>query len=242
MGLFGFGGGSAAKIDKLKKRASNPYGQSIDRQSAMKTLFDMGTPESYAGLLERYTMNTDVTITDQDEKRQVYEWLVEAGEAACKPIEEFVATHDGVYWPLRALKEIAGMERAVNALLAALDRAETVEIRVNEQKAQLVSNLRDFPHPKILERLKLLCRDANPEVRLKAIDAAMTYGEAEAASLVAERLLDPEETHSVRSVLFEQLVDHGWSLTPWKQQLEELNVFPAHYKLGPNGALVRAAR
>lgn len=240
MGLFGFGGGNAAKIDKLKKRASNKYGQSIDRQAAMKSLFDIGTPEAYSGLLERYTINTDVTITDQDEKRQVYEWLVEAGEAAVRPIEEFVATHDGVYWPLRALKEIAGVERAVTALLAALDRAETVEIRVNEQKVQLVSNLRDFSHPKILERLKVLCRDGNAEVRLKSIDAAITYGEAEAVPLVAERLLDPEENPSVRSVLFEQLVDQGWSMAQWKQQLEESNVIPPHYKLAPNGAVIRA--
>lgn len=239
MGLFGFGG-SAGKIDKLKKRATNKYGQSIDRQGAMKTLADIGTSEALEALLERYTINTDVTITDQDEKRQVYEWLVAAGERSVGPIESFVASHDGVYWPLRALKEVAGVERAVDALLRALDRAETLEIRVNEQKVQLVSNLRDFPHPKILERLKLLAKDPNDEVRLMAIDGLLTYGPEEALPIVAERLTDAEETHRVRSVLFEQLVEHGWSLTPWKEQIEALNILPTHYKLGPSGALVRS--
>ncbi|MFO0747490.1 MAG: HEAT repeat domain-containing protein [Myxococcota bacterium] len=239
MGLFGFGN-SAGKIDKLKKRVTNKYGQSIDRQAAMKTLYDMGTPEALGALLARYTINTDVTITDQDEKRQVYEWLVATGERAVAPIEAFVSAHDGVYWPLRALKEIAGIDRAVDALLRALDRAEGLEIRVNEQKVQLVSNLRDFPHPKILERLKVLCRDPSDEVRLMAIDGLLTYGESEAVAIVAERLIDPEETHRVRSVVFEQLVEQGWSLTPWKEQIEQSQVLPDHYRLGPNGALVRA--
>jgi len=240
MGLFGFGGGSAAKIDKLRKRTTNKYGQAIERTVAMKTLYDMGTPEALEALLMRYTITLDVTITDGDEKRQVYEWLVAAGEKVIGPIERFVAQHDGVYWPLRALKEVAGIERAVTALLAALDRAETLETRVNEQKAQLVSNLRDFPHPKVLERLRGLCKDPNDEVRLMALDGVVTYGPEEAVPLLAARLLDPEETHRVRAVLFEQLVDHAWSLAPWKAEIEALGVIPPHYKLDDRGVVVRA--
>ncbi|MCC6621363.1 MAG: HEAT repeat domain-containing protein [Deltaproteobacteria bacterium] len=240
MGLFGFGGGAAAKIDKLKKKATNKYGQAIERTAAMRSLYDMGSPEALEALLMRYTINVDVTITDADEKRQVYEWLVAAGDKAIGPIERFVSQHDGVYWPLRALKEIAGIERAVTALLAALDRAETLETRVNEQKVQLVSNLRDFPHPKVLERLKALCQDKNDEVRLMAIDGVMTYGPEEALPIVAERLEDPEETHRVLSVLFEQLVEQRWSLAPWKAELEQSGVIPPHYKLDGQGVVVRA--
>lgn len=240
MGLFGFGGGSAAKIDKLKKRTTNKYGQAIERTTAMRALYDIGTPEALEALLMRFTINVDVTITDADEKRQVYEWLVAAGESAIKPIESFVSAYDGVYWPLRALKEIAGIDRAVTALLEALDRAETLETRVNEQKAQLVSNLRDFPHPKVLERLKVLCKDPSDEVRLMAIDGVVTYGPEEALPIVALRLLDLEETHRVRSVLYEQLIEQGWSLAPWKADIEATGTIPPHYKLDAQGVVVRA--
>lgn len=242
MGLFGFGKSDSGKIDKLRKKATNKWGQAIERTMAMKSLRQIGTPDAWEALLERYGINLDVTITDQDEKRELYEWLVAAGEQVVGPIERYVATHDGVYWPLKALKEIAGIDRAVESLLTALDRAETLEQRVNEQKVQLVSNLRDFPHPKVLERLKRLVKDRNDEVRMMALDGLMTYGESEAVPLVAERILDPEETTRIRHVLYEQLLDLGWSLAPWKEAIEAADVMPAHYKLDATGRVIRGTR
>ena len=240
MGWFGLGGGDAAKIERLKKRATNPFGQAVDRQVAMKSLYGVGTPEAIEALMERFSVAAAVSITDHDEKRQVYEWLLEAGDRSIVPIERFVATHDGVYWPLRALKEIAGIERAVDALLIALDRAGTVEIRVNEQRAQLVSNLRDFQHPKVLARLRDLCRDPNDDVRIMAVDGIMTYGEAEALPILVERMLDPDEGHRMKGILYEQLLEQGWSLAPWQAEIEEKGILPGHYRIGPGGKLMRA--
>jgi len=244
MALFGFGrsGGGHSKIDKLRHKATNAFGQAMDRQYAMKALYQIGTPEALEALLKRYSVNASVSIVDQDEKRDLYEWLVSAGEKAVGPIESYVSKEDGVYWPLRALKEIAGIERAVDALLRALDRAETLDQRVNEQRAQLVSNLRDFQHPRVLARLKVLCRDPNDDVRMMALDGLLTYGEAEALPIAAERLVDPEEGLRIRSVLFEQLVENGWSLTPWRETLESGDLIPAHYMFGARGELVRAPR
>lgn len=241
MGFFGFGKSDNAmsKVDKLRHKATNAFGQALDRQYAMKALYQMGTPEALEALLQRFSINANVSIVDQDEKRELYEWLVSAGEKAVIPIENYVSKADGVYWPLRALKEIAGIDRAVESLLRALDRAETLDMRVNEQKAQLVSNLRDFEHPKVLERLKGLCRDKSDDVRMMALDGLLTYGEAEALPIVAERLLDPEESHRIRSVLFEQLVDHGWSLAAWQQAIQETGVMPGHYTFGARGEIAR---
>jgi len=242
MGLFGFGKADSGKIDKLKKKATNKYGQAIERTTAMKQLRQIGTPDALEALLERYTINVDVTITDQEEKRELYEWLLEAGERAVLPIERFVATHDAVYWPLKALRDIAGLDRAIDKLLAALDRAEGIEQRVNELKLQLVSNLRDFPHPKVLERIKKLVNDKHDDVRMMALDGLMTYGEAEAAPIVAERILDPEETTRIRHVLLEQLLDLGWSMAAWKEQIEAAGVLPGHYRLDAGGRVVRGSR
>lgn len=239
MGLFGFGN-SEGKIERLKKKATNKFGQAIERQMALKQLRQIGTPEALSALLARFTVTLDVTITDADEKREVFDWLVAAGEKSVEPIERFVATHDGVYWPLKALKEIAGLERAVKALLIALDRADSVEGRVNEQRVQLVSNLRDFPHPDVRDRLKKLADDKNDEVRLMALDGLMTYGEAEAMPIVVRRLIDPNEVASIRSVLFEQLVDHEWTLGDSKDELIATGVIPSHYRIDQAGRVVRA--
>jgi hypothetical protein len=128
----------------------------------------------------------------------------------------------------------------VEALLRALDRAETIDARVNEQRAQLVSNLRDFQHPRVLERLRSLSADPNDDVRMMALDGLITYGEAEALPVVAARLVAADENHRIRSVLFEQLVEHAWSLSPWRADIEASGVLPGHYAFGASDALVRA--
>jgi hypothetical protein len=250
MGWFGFGraaadsgdgkGAANSKVDKLRRKATNAFGQAVDRQYAMKELYRIGTSEALEALLERYGVNASVSIVDQDEKRELYEWLVSAGEKAIAPIEAYVSRADGVYWPLKALREIAGLDRAVDAMLRALERAESVDIRVNEQRAQLVSNLRDFHHPRVLERLKGLCADPNDDVRMMALDGLITYGEAEALPIVAQRLVSADENHRIRSVLFEQLVEHGWSLSSWRAEIESSGVLPGHYAFGSGDAIVRA--
>lgn len=239
MGLFGIGGGGG-KVAKLEKRVMNKWGQAAERQRAMEMLGEIGTDEALDALLKRFTFRIDGAITDEEEKRLGYELLVAAGERAVAPVERFVATSDGVYWPLRALKEVVGIDAAVALLLRALDRSEQTSGRVNEVRAQLVSNLRDFTHPLVLQRLKVLSSDANDDVRIMALDALLTYGEEHALPIVVERILDPEETNRIKGVVFEQLLDLGWSLSPWREQLDAADVFPAHYRLGPQGRVVRA--
>ena len=237
MGLFGFGG---SKVDKHVKKLTNAWVQTVERKRAAELLADMGTDEALYGLLKRFTFRTEASIVDEDEKRLVFELVVGAGEAAIAPIERFVSEHDAVYWPLKALGELAGLEAAVALLLRALDKASSVDLRRNEQRAQLVANLRDFPHPDIQSRLATLCHDDDEQVRTMALDGIMTYGKDVALPLIMERVLHPDETAAVRAVLFEQLVDSGWDLKPWKAQVLEREVLPAFYRIGGKGVLERA--
>jgi len=239
LGLFG-GGKKKTKVDKLVKKVTNAYVQPQERQRFMYTLAEMGTEESLLGLLQRFTFHTEGSIVDEEEKALAYQLLVNAGPSAIQPIKTYVTSRDSVYWPLKAMRELAGMDAAVDLLLMVLDRVQDSEARVNDHKIQLVSNLRDFPHPRVEARLRDLCTDGDEEVRLMAMDGLMSYGEREALESVMSRLLDPEETARVRTVIYEQLVDHGWSLNPWRAQLEEADVIPPHYRLGPGGALIRS--
>lgn len=244
MGFLGlFGGGadkSKTKVDKLAKKLRNPYVQSNERLRVMGLLAEIGTEDALLGLLQRFTYRTDVTIVDEDEKQQAYQLLIHAGEAALGPIETFITESDAVYWPLQAVREIAGLDAAVDKILCALERAEGRDIRVNDVRAQLVSNLRDLPHPRVEERLRELCADPVEEVRVMAIDGLMTYGEKKAAETIAGRILNSEETPRVKTVVFEALVDNGWSLGPWQAQIEEAEVIPPQYRFGGGGRIVRA--
>ena len=238
MALFGLFGGS--KVDRLVKKLTNAWVQTQERQRIMHVLADMGTDEALFGLLKRFSYRTEQSIVDEDEKQMALRLVVAAGNDVIPAIERYVEQYDRVYYPLKALKEIAGIDVAVELILRVLDKAEDYDGRINEQKNQLVSNLRDFQHPLIQERLIKLCNDENDEVRLKAIDALSTYGEEVALTAIAERLLDENESPSVKAVLFEQLLEDGWSLSRWRDALLEADVLPSYYRMNKRGTLERA--
>jgi len=237
MGLFGFGG---SKVDKHTKKLTNAWVQTVERKRAAELLAEIGSDEAFYGLLKRFTFRTEASIVDEDEKRLVFDLIVGAGSPTIPAIERFVSEHDAVYWPLKALKEIAGLDAAVELLCRALDKASSMELRRNEQKAQLVANLRDFPHPKIQERLVALCHDDDEQVRVMALDGLQTYGEEVALPVIMERVLHEEETAAVRAVLFEQLVDQAWVIKKWKAQILEREVMPPMYRIGGKGVLERS--
>ena len=235
LGIFG-----GSKTDRLVKKLTNAYAQTAERMRAMEILAGMETDESLFGLLKRFSYRVERDILDQDEKERAFELIVAAGDKAIPAIEKYVGQYDSVYWPLKALKNIAGLDAAVTVLLRVLDSAEQREGRVNEQRDQLVANLRDFKHPRIEERLRLLCADPSDDVRLKALDGLATYGEKAALEAFVNRILDPDESASVKAVLFEQLVESGWSLGPWRAEIEEREILPSFYRLSGTGTVVRA--
>lgn len=236
MGLFGR---RVSKVEKLTKKVTNPYAQSQDRIRFMEQLANSGTEEGLEGVLQRFTFRTEASITDGDEKETAYKLLVDAGPLAIGPIERFVRSHHAVYWPLKAMTQIAGMDRAVDLLLEALDEASQKDDRTNTQKVQLVSNMRDFSHPRVRERLEQLVEDPSEEVRTQAVDGLMTYGEETALEPAVQRVLDPEESPRVKTVILEQLIDLAWSLEPWRKTIEEQEALPFPYELKQDGRLTR---
>ena len=239
MSWFGFGGGS--KVDKHVKKLTNAYAQTHDRIRSLEQLCDIGTDEALYGICQRFTYRTEASIVDEDEKELAYKFLVAAGPAVIAPIKRFVAEKDAVYWPIKALRDVAGMDAAVEVLLEILDSSEGFSGRVNEKKHQIVSNLRDFKHPKVLARLQTLVADGDEEVRIMAMDGLMTYGEDEAKPYAARLLLDAEESPRVKMVLLEQLIEHQWSLADWRTQFEEQDLLPFPYRVGASGICERVS-
>ena len=237
MGFFGFG--KTTKVDKLTKKLRNAYSQTSERHVVMQQLAELGTEEAMTALLQRFTYRTEASIVDEDEKETAYRYLVRGGDTAVAAIEAFLTQSDAIYWPVKALKDIAGIDRAVEVLLSALDRSEVVDQRVNEQKTQIVSNLRDFPHPEVQERLQTLSDDDDEDIRILAIDGLLTYGPEAALPYAARRLLDEGESLRVKTVILEQLIELDWSLSPWQAQIEEGPGLPVPYELAHDGKIRR---
>lgn len=222
MGLFDFitGGGDPRKqIEKHRRRLTDVYRQSHERYLAMDELAKLATDDSFAALLERFTVRVNGPTVDEEEKTYCYELLARSGEDAVPAIVTFIGTNNSVYFPLRALREIAGDDRAVDTLLAAMDDCDPGYHDGLERLREIVSNLRDFRHDRVRSALVDLLHSRSDEIRFYALDGLAGYPSDEVTEHFASRLLDPEETQRVKALAAELSVEHGFEFKRWADQL-----------------------
>jgi len=222
VGLFDFltGGGDPRKqIEKHRKRLTDAYRQSHERYLAMDELAKMATPEAYTALLERFTIRVNGPTVDEEEKTYCYELLTRAGDVASQPIIDFISTHNSVYFPLRALRGIAGDEVAVDTLLSVIEDCDPGYHDGLERLREIVSNLRDFRHERVRATLVGLLASRSDEIRFYALDGLAGYPAEEVTEHFAARLIDPEETQRVKALAAELAVEHGFEFKRWAEQL-----------------------
>ena len=87
MGLFDFlkggaksDGPSDKKLASLIKTATDKRAQQIDRDEALRALIAVGTPDAVEGLLRRFSVKVDPSITDEEEKQMAYDGIVAIGQ------------------------------------------------------------------------------------------------------------------------------------------------------------------
>lgn len=232
MGLFDFfsGGSNPEKaIDKHRKRLTDKYRQTQERYAAMEDLIAIGTAPAISALLGRFTIRVDGPTVDEEEKTFCYQLVTGAGQVAIEPLKAFIQSNNAVYFPLRALRDIAGDEVAVSTLLEAMADCDPGYHDGLERLREIVSNLRDFQHPRVREALEGLLTSRSDEIRFYALDGLATYPADEVTELFAQRLLDDEETQRVKGLACELAVDKELNFKPWATELAP--------KLGPSYVL-----
>ena len=225
MGLFDFLGGNSEKkrektIQKAGQRLRNPHGQTQERMRFIDVLRDIGSPEAVKALLGRFTMRTPGSIVDEDEKRAVYDVLLNLGDIAVVPIVEFIHADPNIYWPLRALTEIAGERKAVEVLLSGLDASEHGYNVDMDRREQLVSNLREYLSiDAALERMIALTRDESIEIRILAIDGLTDAEDSRIPGVLVERLEQEDESQRVKSTIMDILADRRIDMSGHRARL-----------------------
>ncbi|MBI5610127.1 MAG: HEAT repeat domain-containing protein [Deltaproteobacteria bacterium] len=241
MGLFDFLGGGKdpqKNIDRIKRRLMDQYRQTHERYEAMDDLAKLGTPAALEAMLERFTLRVSGPTVDEEEKDYCYQQIAKWGKEAEAPLRHFIATRDAVYFPLKALRELAGEDAAVEALLHAIQDCDPGYHEGLERLREIVSNLRDFQHDRVRDALVSLLTSRSNEIRFYALDGLSTYPGEQVAPYFAERMLDPEESMRVKSLAFELALEHELPLGQWADALQD--VVPPNYVLGEDGKLQRS--
>ncbi len=220
MGLFDLfkGGGGKEKAEKKSnpaakwaERAGDKRAQNYDRQEALQALADMGTPEAAAALLKRFTFQIDPSITDQEEKDLAFRGVLAAGKAAVEPVRAFSAKAEGLAWPMRILKEILPEDEYVEELVLWLSRWDTEYAKFIDPKLQLLAELEEHKHPKIIGAVERFLEDVNEPARFHAVTTMLAQNDPSVVPALL-KLLEDEESVRVKNKIADGLAAREWAV------------------------------
>lgn len=158
-------------VERALKDLREPFAQPEVRREAMSKLLDIGTQEAFDALLVRYTFNCNGHIADESEKKDLTEYLVEAGEKAVGPLKRFIAKEKQVTFPIRALSRIVERGELLKFLLETLRKMEPLDHRTTEQKRLIIDSLKELGGPTEAPAITPYLNDHNDDVQYQAVEA-----------------------------------------------------------------------
>ncbi len=241
MGLFDLFGSKEERdknaLRKLGQKITERYGPAENRQKAIDQLADLGTPAALKTLCLRFTVRSEVGITDDEEKESVRRHLVAAGAGAVAPVKEFLAEQEGgSSWGLRVLAEIlpdAEVRATAVALLAEAGRRYT---RDPEKKLTLLAWLTEHhgstPAGAAADAateaaILPLLEDFADDVRIRATRALSRLGAGDSArEALVQLLLRDTDNARVRGEVLQALCDLSADVKGHRPSVEPLLVEP----------------
>jgi HEAT repeat protein len=216
------------RIRDLQKKAEEQYGDATSRAKAIEQLREIGSPESIAALLHKFTVKVEPGITDAEEKERVFGIVTDFGEVAVQPVREFLKAQDSISWGLRCLEALVTSDEAIGTitgLLAELSRSYT---RTPEKKVLLIRWLASHEDPRIAPAVKPLLDDAFDDVKIAAMETLVSQRATDARDPLVERMLH-DEAPRVRQAAAAALADLGVPVGDRKKDLE--GKVPAGYRV-----------
>ena len=159
-----------AKLDRNTARlASDKRAKNYDRFDAIQSLRTVGTADSAAALLKRFSFYIDPSITDQEEKDVAFQGIIAAGEDAIEPIREFCLKAESFTWPMKMLQQILDEDSYVDELLTLLERFDTDYAKNQEPKLQIIAALEGKKREDVRGAVERFLDDFDERVRFNTI-------------------------------------------------------------------------
>jgi lipopolysaccharide biosynthesis regulator YciM len=173
MGIFDiFTGRPTGKaIASQVSKAKEQYAQPEYRRMAMEKLLKWDTPESLAGVVQRFCVVVQSPHWDEVEKQWLVEEIVERGEHSRAILRDFILKENDLAYALDAYRKIVQNDDAYVAILwDALEIRKPADHRSVRAKQELIAALAEMPGID-LERLVPYLHDHSDDVQSLAISA-----------------------------------------------------------------------
>lgn len=191
-GLFSKDKALQRTIDK----ATNKLAQQADRWSAMENLRKDGSAEALYGLARRFSIVSQKSSEDEQEKQWVVDILVEKGEQAIGPLRRFIKNHAQLAFALQVLGKIVPKERALEVVDEIIASETPGYTRDPERRLDVIKWLGEWPKTTaadLVPRLTPYLKDHSEDVRWFAAESLAHHAMAEVGPQLVEALTNPEE-------------------------------------------------
>jgi hypothetical protein len=223
MGIFDFLSGSPEKrIKSLQKKITEKYGPPENRQKALDQLIEMGSPEAIGALVMRFTVNTEPSITDADEKEYTYKSILEFGEKAVGPVEAFLRRRDvATSWAVRMLSQLIPETDLVSLLIDVLEKLGPEYTRDPEKKTVLLSTLGEHKDERIPPALIPFLEDPSDDVRIAAAVALGKQNDERAREPLLKAFVESSDRARVIAAITTTLADTGFGVQGFREKVEK---------------------
>jgi hypothetical protein len=232
VGLFDFFS-KKSPIEKHGPRVADKRAQAPDRWDSIHALGALKTAEAVQALLPRFGFYVDPSITDQEEKDEVFRLIVEAGEPAIEPVLAYLRRSDSLGWPIKILDRLTTSERAVGELLALLEPMDTDYQRDPSRKIQVLQALEDRRDTRIAAAVARFATDASESVRFHAAGTILAQEDPSPAREALATALAKEDSVRVRARLLEAFAERGWDVGQEREKIAR--ALPAGFALDKQG-------
>ena len=233
MGLFDVFKGGGSGIDKHIARVANKRAQQHERWESIQTLAADGSDEAIRGLLTRFGMKVDPSITDREEKNEAFRCIVSLGEAAVQPVQDLLQSTDTLAWPLKMLKELRSDEQVTDALLGLLSKMDTEYERDPQKKIDVLASLEERADVRIVAAVMPFLDDMNETVRFHSVGAIFAQENAADAQEALVTAFIGEESVRVRMQVLDGYISRKWLFTDRTDEVSKR--IPNSYALGKKG-------
>ncbi|MFO0600440.1 MAG: HEAT repeat domain-containing protein [Myxococcaceae bacterium] len=219
--LFG-GGTPAEKAQKLKKNATQKYGDPASRQKALQQLSELKHADAVPVLMQRFLFAVDPQTTDAEEKQHAFESICDLGDDAIPHVKDFLQKNDGASsWAVRIFTEVLEPNEALGAVTDELKRLGANYTRDPEKKEVLLHFLADKQDERVGPAAMPFLSDMSDDVKMAALKTLTAVKHAPAREEILKLLVEEETARRVQTACVQALFETGFEVQGFREKVEK---------------------
>jgi len=225
------------RTQKIGLKLINKNAEIASRYEAARELEKINNEEAVYCLLQRFTVVIGGATPDEDEKANVHNIIVQAGELSIKPIMRFLRNTETAGQALEILKKITPPDVLLNNLLDLIDSFDPYFSKYPDKKIQTFRVIGQFKDPRIPEKLEPFLDDDDDDIRIITVNALAAQDDENATrEILIKTILDNHERPRVRMAVCRVINEKGWTVKGYRNQVE--SCLPDQFYLNKKGQIL----